>query len=897
MVTDLGLKVKSKQNEEFQFFLPKGIGFVQFTAMAEDAQGQVWLGTVSSGVYRYNVKSKIFEQPEEFSNPTFISLLTSNNKGEIIVGTWGNGLYIPDNQKYEHLSEQNGLAENKVRCILEDREGNIWIGTNQNGVSCFRGKTFKAYLRSQNGLNNQIGAVLEDKKGNFWFGSNNALYKMTAGSNETQRIELNSSGEDFEVTSLLEDSKGYIWVGTWGAGIQIIEPNGSISPFLGKIPFSEPVTFTEQYIYGLKLGPDARIWITMLRGLSVFDYSINSIRTYTRREGLTDQSTTGITIDGDGRIWVGTSSGGVLKYENGVITPIKNGALGIYPAISSLTNDYKGNIWIGTEGGGIFYGNGELFKQVTINEGLPSNYVSLIELDSKGYAWIGTNKGICRFHPDSGVVRILDKIDKTARIETKPNAVTRDRAGNMWFGTINGALSCSIFEDNSNQIESVTVITAVKVFQDTLYDNDAKLHHKQNYLSFYFDGLCFSDPEKVMFKVKLHPLDKEWQLASSVPFITYNNLPPGDYTFNVVSCNNSGLWNKEPQTFQFVITPPYWMTWWFYTIVVFLLVILGATFIKFRERNLRLETKRLEVIVNLRTEEISLQKEEIEKQRDELKDSSSMLEQKSAAITDSIRYAKRIQLATLPYMDLIKRNLPQSFVLYKPKDIVSGDFYAFAKKENKILIAAADCTGHGVPGAFMSMIGSNLYNQIIIEKNIVQPAMILDQLNIGIEQALKQDETDNHDGMDMAIISLDFEKKKFEYSGANRPLWIIRKGYEALNEEPLIIVKPDKNPIGGFKETERKNYTNNEFEFNPGDTVYIFTDGFADQFGGPDGKKLLSKRFREFLLTISHFSMVDQERELDNFFEKWKGNLEQVDDILVIGIKYPEKMEDDTLKA
>lgn len=193
----------------------------------------------------------------------------------------------------------------------------------------------------------------------------------------------------------------------------------------------------------------------------------------------------------------------------------------------------------------------------------------------------------------------------------------------------------------------------------------------------------------------------------------------------------------------------------------------------------------------------------------------------------------------------------------------------------------------------MSMIGSNLYNQIIIEKNIAQPAMILDQLNIGIEQALKQDETDNHDGMDMAIISLDFDKKKFEYSGANRPLWIIRKGYEASNEEPLTILKPDKNPIGGFKETERKNYKNNEFEFNPGDTVYIFTDGFADQFGGPDGKKLLSKRFREFLLTISHLNMADQERELDNFFEKWKGNLEQVDDILVIGIKYPEIMEDE----
>jgi serine phosphatase RsbU (regulator of sigma subunit) len=251
-------------------------------------------------------------------------------------------------------------------------------------------------------------------------------------------------------------------------------------------------------------------------------------------------------------------------------------------------------------------------------------------------------------------------------------------------------------------------------------------------------------------------------------------------------------------------------------------------------------------------------------------------------------------MATLPYDELIFKSLPETFINYQPKDIVSGDFYAFAQRGSKILMAVADCTGHGVPGAFMSMIGTNLFNQIINEKGITQPSLILDELDLGIERALKQDESDNHDGMDIVIVCLDFEKNEFEMAGANRPLWIVRAnplninlnaGFEIYGD-CMEIIRPDKHPIGGFNLSNREKFTNRTFSFNKGDTLYLSTDGYSDQFGGPLGKKLLSKRLRDKLISVSGFSMQKQQQKLESYFDEWRGQLEQVDDVLLVGIKH-----------
>ncbi len=282
----------------------------------------------------------------------------------------------------------------------------------------------------------------------------------------------------------------------------------------------------------------------------------------------------------------------------------------------------------------------------------------------------------------------------------------------------------------------------------------------------------------------------------------------------------------------------------------------------------------LEQRVIERTAEIYKQKEQIEGQKLEL-------EQKNQDITDSIKYAKRIQEAILPPDQLIDNSLPESFVLYEPKDIVSGDFYWMANRGEDTYIAAVDCTGHGVPGAFMSMIGYNLLNQIVNEKGITEPSKILDELHSGVRKALKQDmeDSESRDGMDLALCKINNKKKHLEYSGAYRPLYLVR-------DNEIVETKGNKFAIGGQEITHSSDFTNHELKISKGDTFYIFSDGYADQFGGENSKKFMTKRFKNLLLDIQEKTLNEQKKVLKETIKKWRGSIRQIDDILVIGIRF-----------
>lgn len=261
----------------------------------------------------------------------------------------------------------------------------------------------------------------------------------------------------------------------------------------------------------------------------------------------------------------------------------------------------------------------------------------------------------------------------------------------------------------------------------------------------------------------------------------------------------------------------------------------------------------------------------------ELKKAYEEIEEKNKNIVDSINYAKRIQQAILPSENDIKRSLPESFVLYMPKDVVSGDFYWVITKGPKTFFAAVDCTGHGVPGAFMSMIGNTLLNEIVNDRMISTPGVILDLLREGIIKSLKQTGSsgENQDGMDIALCLL--EGNTLQYAGANNPLWII-------NKDGFKEIKADKQPIGIYY-GESKSYTNHTMELDKGDCIYIFTDGYADQVGGEKEKKFKYKQLQELILTNCIVGMEQQKETYLNAINNWKGNLEQVDDILLMGVK------------
>ncbi len=286
---------------------------------------------------------------------------------------------------------------------------------------------------------------------------------------------------------------------------------------------------------------------------------------------------------------------------------------------------------------------------------------------------------------------------------------------------------------------------------------------------------------------------------------------------------------------------------------------------KEKQEILELQNLELEQKVDERTQEVQHQRE--------------LVELKNKSITDNLTYARRIQSAMLPDINLVHHTFNESFILYLPKDIVSGDFYSFNKKGNEIIIAAGDCTGHGVSGAFMSMIGGSLLNQIINEKGIAQPGQILNNLNTAVIETLKQTQNDSNDGMDISICAINLDSYELQYAGANRPIYLVREG-------ALEIIKPDKLPIGGLQIARDRTFTNHTLPLRKGDTLYLFTDGYADQFGGEKGKKLMVARFKDILLSIQSLPMPQQLEHLNSYFEQWKGVNEQVDDVLVIGIRF-----------
>jgi serine phosphatase RsbU (regulator of sigma subunit) len=298
---------------------------------------------------------------------------------------------------------------------------------------------------------------------------------------------------------------------------------------------------------------------------------------------------------------------------------------------------------------------------------------------------------------------------------------------------------------------------------------------------------------------------------------------------------------------------------------------LGHALLKMRD-DLAENERSLEQKVIERTEEVVRQKQEIESKNEEL-------EILYKQVTDSIHYAKRIQDAILPSNNRVKKLLPDSFILFKPKDIVSGDFYWIEQKEKFVYFAAVDCTGHGVPGAFMSLVGYNILKDILNNTNASKPSEILDSLRDGVVNTLKADDTGKQakDGMDMTLCAINYDTMELQYAAAFNPLYIVRNG-------ELLQYQANKFPIGSFV-GEKVGFDNHSIKLEKGDQIFIFSDGYADQFGGPNGKKFMVGNFRKLLTQIATMQSEEQKTKLNETLVLWQGGQEQVDDVLVIGVK------------
>lgn len=405
------------------------------------------------------------------------------------------------------------------------------------------------------------------------------------------------------------------------------------------------------------------------------------------------------------------------------------------------------------------------------------------------------------------------------------------------------------------------------------------LNYDNNSLEIHVSSPGFLRESSMQYQFILDGHMRNWSKWSGSQVIEFPLLPPGKYVLRVRARNVLGQISNE-HSVGFEIKPPFTQTPWFYGTIAAFVILAFLVIIKVREIKLQRDKRELEYKVRKRTSEIEKQKNEIQSQAIRIQAQHDQIFLQNKEITDSIFYARRIQSAVMPARSEFSKIFPENFLLFQPRDIVSGDFYWFKQVGKKAVVVAADCTGHGVPGAFMSMLGITLLNDLTILLDWEMASPILDELRSKVKDTLSQKGIAGEaaDGMDISLCLFDFEKKTVDYAGAFSPVYIFRNG-------SLLEYKGDRMPIG-IHFREQKMFTNHKIDLQQGDIFYMFSDGYYSQLGGKDGKRFLSRNFKNILQEIQTRPMKDQASLLEKKLDDWMGAHMQVDDILVMGFRY-----------
>jgi len=487
--------------------------------------------------------------------------------------------------------------------------------------------------------------------------------------------------------------------------------------------------------------------------------------------------------------------------------------------------------------------------------------------DNDGNIWVGHRLALSKINPSTlAVTTYGPEIGITG--DCNPNAVSIDPGGTIRFGTTTGLIQYNYQKNKQKLLPPAVNFVSVKI-SDKEYDFNKQIKLSYGFYRIRIDyvGLSFRAPTSVRYQYKLEGWESEWSEVTQNSFAFYPRVEDGKYTFLLKAFNAEGM-SSEPIKFDIYITPPLWKRLWFIMLSIVVIISLLYLYIKYRERKQIQFQLYLQKMLDERTREVIEQKEEIEvKNRD---------------ITDSITYAQRIQSSILPSIKKLQDTFSGCFIFYQPRDIVSGDFYWFDKtSDNKFVIVCGDSTGHGVPGALMSMIGTTLIKDICNRPDVVSPSKILEKLDEEMRNTLNQnvEMAESSDGMDLTACEIDTANYTIRIASAMRPVILYVNGEQ-------IYVQGSKSSIGGNEYAlEIKDFENQGFQLSKGDLVYMFSDGYPDQFGGPMGKKFKMVRMRSLLKDIHDLPMEEQYHHVKNTFNLWKDQLDQIDDVLFMGIR------------
>lgn len=859
---------------------------LRFINIQKDDEGNIYLATDGFGYLKVPLDKNTNENTY---NKRDISWL-SNGQGffgnnplcfkqdkfqNLWVGTLNDGLVAVNNRSSLSYNQKSGLEEEKVISVFKSSDSSIWTGTYGGGAFKYKNKKFTRCFWEQGISESIIKSICEDNNGNIILGTVGGGLSIISKENTSKQLqvtkaisETNNLSSNF-VSYVYKASNGAIWVGFQGVSkIDRVIINKDFTFSITSFPITELYSFNVSCILE---DDENNIWITSNEGV----WKLNPKTGYVNNENAIFKNVQTIAKDWNGNMWLGTSDVGAIILKN---------KLQVRYFEKGQTNT---------------------FEKIATKDGISSNCINTI-LMTENVVWFITNNGINELKIDTYLNKIKEiksynKGQGFASYDNKSNTAVFDDNGFIWIGSVEGLTQYQNINDNeklASQIPVTVFINSILIENKQIDWTDSSLFSSGDYSALSFDGYYnwykmpkdlkldythnsiqfilntdnIAEQKQMNYSYKLIGYDKDWiQLVSSNE-ITYRNLPSGDYSLVIKASLSNDFSNSKEYTYHFSITPPFWLTKTFYLFVGLCFIAFLYFFIVNREKRLKRDKQKLELQVKARTSEIENKKKEIELQ-------NVLIQGINKDLTDSIKYAQRIQQTILPNTNVLSDYFSDYCLFYKPRNIVSGDYYWIKEINDLIYVAVVDCTGHGVPGAFMSLISSSILNESV-DENISHhsPAKMLEFLRREINIRLSQNADGQiNDGLDIALICYNKTKSTIEYVNANRPLYIIS------NDELITLTSENVN-IGGYADFDSVIPTKT-ITLKKDDLLFLFTDGITDQFGGDRNKKYNPARLRQFLLMNNHLSLPELKEKLTKEISDWQSSYEQTDDILFIGLK------------
>jgi serine phosphatase RsbU (regulator of sigma subunit)/ligand-binding sensor domain-containing protein len=888
----------------------------------EAIDGTMFIATYGLGLCSYDGEEFTYWDKDAGIAESQIWSLLRDHQGDIWIGTWGDHIYRWSNGWMHRAILSNEMTCGPAISMVEDRNEQVWIGTWGKGLFCLAGENARYYDATTGLQNEKVLDVWVDHYDKVWVSTSGGGVHVIQPS-PMSWMNVASVLKSNKIRAVASNNKGDIWLASHGSGVVVFKDNEVFS--------SNPFNGFGSTLYDLICDRNGHFWAAT-DGSGLCEISENKIRKWIVKNKFMSNVVSAVFEDSQGRIWAAFDNNKVAYFKDDQWTVFDEYSVQTRTAIRSFCEDESGNVYWGVNDFGwikcSFVNGVPYVKMFTQNEGLP--FRSIYDMTWKdGALFLGTELGVAIWKEEK--MRLynrllgdvighvfdfiwwndrlmmlteknlfaLEKMDP--HINQMDNATMDYELHKSSFVSAQGIAfqpnvqmvihqdgDLILFVENDIYkmdeehwemeyslspplISQVDIIGGFNSDFVSFKDTTKEFPHDVNNFSFHFAAGAESALENSIYTYRLKGFQETWSQPNEENKVDFLGLPPGKYEMQLATVSNKGIASPTFSYF-FNITPPWW--WTLLAKVIYLLA--GVSFIIFiirwRTHRLQRDQKKLQKEIEKATKEISLQKMQSDIQRERIAESQKL-------ILESIEYAKRIQTAILPPTKLVKSFLPASFIYYQPKDIVAGDFYWMETIQNQneewIAFAAADCTGHGVPGALMSVLCHNGLNRSVKEHGLFFPADILNKTREIVINELGNEDNLINDGMDISLCVL--RQNKLFWSGANNPLWILRNG-------EIIEYKGDKQPVGRFHQSYP--FTLLELTLEKGDLVFIFTDGYADQFGGPQGKKFKTHQLKQLLISNQHKEMEEIRKVLLRAFEIWKGNLEQVDDVCLIGFRY-----------